>query len=349
MTTHHKLHRVIIEHVKPEVDAGQFPIKRTVGEPVVVEADVFTDGHDAISVLLLYRKDGDEAWCEVPMAGLTNDRWQGCFTVVEMGRYVYMVTAWVDPFKGWQLGLSKKVEAEQDVSVDLLIGANLIEAASRRDGGADQERLEAWLHTLRADHVPYRDKIALALSDEVAQTLAAHPDRRFATTYPRELAVTVDRQRAGFSAWYEMFPRSTAPEPGRHGTFKDCETRLADIAMMGFDVLYLPPIHPIGHTQRKGKNNSLTPLPDDVGVPWAIGAEEGGHQAVHPDLGTLEDFRHLVAEAQAHGIEIAMDIAFQCSPDHPYIQEHPEWFQWRPKISTPLSLTTTTGRDFGRS
>jgi len=330
MTTCQKIHRVIIENVKPEVDAGTFPIKRTVGDTVVVEADVFTDGHEAISALLLCRKDSDEAWREIPMEPLVNDRWQGRFVVTEMGRYVYAVTAWIDAFKGWWLGLNKKVEAEQDVSVDLLIGANLIEAASQRDGGVGQAHLREWIETLRADAVSDTDKIKLVLSDAMVQTMAANPDRRFATTYPRELTVAVDRERAGFSTWYEMFPRSTAPEPGRHGTFQDCEARLPYIAMMGFDVLYLPPIHPIGRTQRKGKNNALSPLPDDVGVPWAIGAAEGGHQAIHPALGTLEDFRHLVAKAQAHGIEIALDIAFQCSPDHPYIKTHPEWFRWRP-------------------
>jgi len=330
MTTLKGLHRVIIEGVKPEVDAGKFPIKRTVGEKVVVEADVFTDGHDAIAAWLLYRKDSDQEWSEVPMVFLVNDRWQGRFTVTGMGRYYYTITAWVDPFKSWQLGLNKKVEAEQDVSVDLLIGANLIEAAIRRDGGIGQERLGEWIRTLRSDDAVYADKISLALSEEVTQTMASHPDRRLATTYPRELAVTVDRKKARFSTWYEMFPRSTAPEPGRHGTFKDCEARLPYLSMMGFDVLYLPPIHPIGHTKRKGKNNSLTPTPDDVGVPWAIGAAEGGHASIHPDLGTLDDFRHLVAKAQEYGIEIALDIAFQCSPDHPYVQEHPEWFRWRP-------------------
>jgi starch synthase (maltosyl-transferring) len=330
MITRKGWHRVIIEGVKPEVDAGKFPIKRTVGEKVVVEADVFTDGHDAIAAWLLYRKDSDPEWSEVPMVFLVNDRWQGRFVVTDMGRYVYTITACVDPFQSWQLSLNKKVEAEQDVSVDLLIGANLIEAAIRRDGGIGKERLGEWISTLRSDDVVYADKIGLALSEEVAQTMASHPDRRFATTYPRELAVTVDREKARFSTWYEMFPRSTAPEPGRHGTFKDCEARLPYLSMMGFDVLYLPPIHPIGRTQRKGKNNSLTPTPDDVGVPWAIGAAEGGHASSHPDLGTLDDFRHLVAKAQAHGIEIALDIAFQCSPDHPYVQEHPEWFRWRP-------------------
>lgn len=330
MTTLKGFHRIIIEGVKPEVDAGKFPIKRTVGEKVVVEADVFTDGHDAIAAWLLYRKDSDQEWIEVPMVCLVNDRWQGHFVVTEMGRYVYTVTAWVDPFKSWQLGLNKKVEAEQDVSVDLLIGANLIEDAMRRDSGIGKERLGEWISTLRSDDVGYADQISLALSEEVVQTMTSHSDRRFATTYPRELAVTVDREKARFSTWYEMFPRSTAPEPGRHGTFQDCESRLPYLSMMGFDVLYLPPIHPIGRTQRKGKNNSLMPTPDDVGVPWAIGAAEGGHASIHPDLGTLDDFRHLVAKAQEHGIEIALDIAFQCSPDHPYVQEHPEWFRWRP-------------------
>ena len=330
MSTGHIFQRVIIGQVNPAIDAGQFPIKRIVGEQVVVQADVFTDGHDAIAARLLVRQDGEADWRDLPMTFLNNDLWEASFTVENMGRYFYTVTAWLDPFETWRRGLSKKVEAEQDVAVDLLIGANLIEAASQRVNGAEAERLAAWRDALRADAVADADKIAIALSDDVARVMAAHPDRRAAATYPQELAVTVDRPRAGFSAWYELFPRSTAPEADQHGTFKDCEARLADIARMGFDVVYLPPIHPIGRTQRKGKNNTLTPRPDDVGVPWAIGAAEGGHRAIHPDLGSLEDFRLLVARAQAHGIEIAMDMAFQCSPDHPYVKEHPEWFRWRP-------------------
>ena len=330
MSTGHMFQRVIIEQVKPEIDAGQFPIKRVVGEQVVVRADVFTDGHDAIAVRLLYRQEGEAAWRDIPMTFLNNDAWEASFTVAAMGRYLYTVKAWIDPFKTWRGGLRKKVEAEQDVAVDLLIGANLIEAASQRASGGERDRLASWRDALRADAVSYADKIAIALRDDVARAMAAHPDRRAAATYPRELAVTVDRPRAGFSAWYEMFPRSAAPQAGQHGTFKDCEARLADIARMGFDVLYLPPIHPIGRTQRKGKNNALTPLPDDVGVPWAIGAAEGGHRDAHPALGSLDDFRLLVAQAQTHGMEIAMDMAFQCSPDHPYVKEHPEWFRWRP-------------------
>jgi starch synthase (maltosyl-transferring) len=322
--------RVIIEGVNPEIDGGRFPVKRVIGEKVVVEADIFTDGHDAISALLLYRKETDPQWNEVPLEFLVNDRWRSSFQVTELGRYRYTLTAWVDPFKTWRQGLAKKVQAEQDVSLDLLVGANLVTAAAGRAAGPSSQTLQEWAGELRSTHTPAAARIELALSDAVLGMMNRCPDRRFAQTYPRELEVVVDRQKARFSAWYEMFPRSCSPEPGRHGTFKDCAGRLPYIASMGFDVLYLPPIHPIGQTKRKGKNNSLIALPEDTGVPWAIGSAEGGHKSIHPQLGTLEDFRNLVAKAREHGIDVALDIAFQCSPDHPYVTEHPEWFQHRP-------------------
>lgn len=322
--------RVIIEGVKPEVDGGSFPIKRTVGEKVVVEADIFTDGHDTIYAVLLYRNARTSKWQESPMTLLVNDRWQGTFTVTEMGRYVYSLMAWVDPFESWRLGMGKKVLAAQEVSVDLLIGVQLIEAASQRATHDDAQRLQHVATRLRANSASAAENVSLALSDEIAALMTRHADRSFAVRYGKELGVVVDRKTACFSAWYEMFPRSTAPTPGQHGTFKDCEARLPYIADMGFDVLYLPPIHPIGRTNRKGKNNTLTPRPDDVGVPWAIGASEGGHKAIHPQLGSLEDFRHFVIQAKAYGLDVALDIAFQCSPDHPYVDEHPAWFRWRP-------------------
>jgi starch synthase (maltosyl-transferring) len=323
--------RVIIAGVQPEIEHGRFPAKRTVGEPVVVEADIFTDGHDALSAVLLYRHEKEEQWHEVPLQFLVNDRWRGVFVVTSLGRYRYTLQAWVDHFKSWREGLAKKVEAGQAMPIDLLVGAQLLDAASTRAVGADAKQLQTWANTLRQSQPSgLTEAVELALAEELATLVAQYPDKRFAATYDRELLIEVDREKARFSTWYEMFPRSCAPEPGRHGTFKDCEARLPYVASMGFDVLYFPPIHPIGRSFRKGKNNALVAGPDDPGSPWAIGAEEGGHKAIHPQLGTLEDFRRLVAKAQEHGLEIALDLAYQCTPDHPYAKEHPEWFRRRP-------------------
>ncbi len=323
--------RVLIEGVKPEIDGGRFPIKRTVGEKVVVEADVFGDGHDALSGVLRYRHETDKKWSETPLKFLVNDRWRGAFVVSMLGRYRYTLEAWIDPFKSWRGGLAKKIEAGHDVSVDLLIGAGVIEDASRRASGPDARKLKEWAEALRSDKTSDQPRrIEVALAEEVLELMGRYPDRRFATEYDKELEVVVDREKARYSTWYEMFPRSCAPEPGKHGTFTDCEQRLPYVAGMGFDVLYFPPIHPIGRSHRKGKNNSPIVGPDDPGSPWGIGADEGGHKAVHPELGTLEDFRRLVARARENGIEIALDIAFQCSPEHPYVKEHPEWFRQRP-------------------
>ena len=322
--------RVVIEGVKPEIDHGLFPIKRTIGEKVMVEADIFADGHDALSAVLLYRKENEPRWSEVPMELMVNDRWRGTFVVSELGHYLYTIVAWVDEYKSWRQNLAKKLDAGQEVSVDLLVGARLIEEASQRASGRAKQKLQDLAHKLRSAGVSQSAKAQLALGKEVAGLLYKHSDRQFAVTYPKELVVVVDREKARFSTWYEMFPRSSGLEPGRHSSFKDCETRLPYIASMGFDVLYLPPIHPIGRTHRKGRNNSPVAKPDEPGTPWAIGSEEGGHKAIHPQLGTLEDFQQVVSKAQNYGIEIALDLAFQCSPDHPYVKEHPEWFLWRP-------------------
>jgi len=323
--------RVIISGVKPEVDSGLLPAKAVVGEKVEVEVDIFADGHDAITAIVLYRKEGDPEWSEAPMEFITNDRWKGSFLVTELGHYLYTVTAWVDRFKSWRKDFQKRVEAgQEDININLLVGANLIAEASGQASKADSQTLQEWMKTLKSPPASQSEKVKLVLSEEVARVMQKYSDRRFSVTYPRELAVSVDRTRAQFSTWYEMFPRSCANEPGRHGTFKDCEARLPYIAEMGFDILYLPPIHPIGRTLRKGRNNATEAAPDDPGTPRAIGAEEGGHKAIHPQLGTLEDFRHLVEKAKEYGIEIALDIAIQCSPDHPYVKEHPEWFVWRP-------------------
>jgi len=322
--------RTVIEGVKPEIDGGRFAIKRTVNEEVVVEADIFTDGHDALSAVLLYRRESEPQWTEVSMEFLINDRWRGSFRVTELGRYRYTLIGWVDHFKTWRRDLAKKVEAGQDVLVDLLVGARLIEEAGRRASKAEGQVLRKWAEGLRAAAKSQSARIRLALSNEVAALMEKHPDRRFATTYEKELAVIVDREKARFSSWYEMFPRSCVSEPGRHGTLKDCEARLPYIASMGFDVLYFPPIHPIGHTHRKGKNGVPSGTPTDPGSPWGIGSQEGGHTAIHPQLGTLNDFRRFLDKAKEHGLEVALDVAFHCSPDHPYVKEHREWFKIRP-------------------
>jgi starch synthase (maltosyl-transferring) len=322
--------RVIIEEVQPQIEGGRFPIKRVIGEKVVVEATIFADGHDTLSAVLLYRKEGNPQWVETPMELVVNDRWQASFVVGGLGCYRYTIMAWIDRFKSWRRNLAKKVEAGQDISVDFLVGAQLIAEASQRASGAEGQMMQEWAKRFQSTRVAQADKVQLGLSKEVAELLLRHSDRPFAVTYPREFVVSVDRDRARFSAWYEMFPRSCVPEPGRHGTFEDCESHLPYIAEMGFDVLYFPPIHPIGYTHRKGKNNAITAGPGDPGTPWAIGAEQGGHKAVHPELGTLEGFRRLVDKAKEFAIEVALDLAFQCSPDHPYVKEHPEWLHWRP-------------------
>lgn len=324
--------RVIIEGVTPELDGGRFPIKRTVGDVVVVEADVFTDGHDALSCILRYRKVGDADWREASMRFLVNDRWQGEFQVLELGSYEYTVMAWVDPFKSWRHDLGRWVQAE-DIAIALRVGEQLVEKASRRAAGEAAGEDAKWLawraKALVGDQaLDYRRQ--LGMDDELARLMDRYADRQLALSYGKNLGVTVDDERARFSTWYEMFPRSCGSAPGKHGTFKGCETWLPRLAALGFDVLYFPPIHPVGRINRKGKNNTLTPGPDDVGSPWAIGAEEGGHKDILPALGTLEDFRRLVQKAKEHGIEIALDIALQCAPDHPYVKQHPDWFRWRP-------------------
>ena len=319
--------RVVIENVKPEIDCGRFPAKRTVGERMTVEADIFVDGHDALSALLLYRKEGASTWIETPMQPLVNDRWRGTFEVNEVGNYYYTLQAWVDRFKSWRQGLAKKVEAGQDVALDLLAGAKLIEQAAKSAAGDDHKLFTRFAAILRDDKPA---AIQNGLDDALAALIEKYSDRRWAVTYGKELRVNVERSKARFSAWYELFPRSFAGTPGAHGTLRDCTECLPYVAGMGFDVLYLPPIHPIGYSFRKGKNNVLEAQPGDVGSPWAIGAKEGGHKAIHPQLGSLADFKRLVAEAKKFDIEIALDIAFQCTPDHPYVTEHPEWFRKRP-------------------
>jgi starch synthase (maltosyl-transferring) len=320
--------RVVIEGVSPEIDGGVFPIKRTVGEKVVVEADIFSDGHDLLSCVLLFRKEEDRDWDAAPMDPLVNDRWRGSFQVSEMGRYRYTLKAWVDPFRTWRRDLRKRMDAGQDISVDLLIGRSLIEQAGRRARGAVAKALRQRVAALSS--AAEDEKVALALDEELAELMGLYPEKDSMTSYDKELPVVVERDKARFSTWYEMFPRSCAGKRGEHGTFEDCERILPYLSSMGFDVLYFPPIHPIGISHRKGKNNAPTCKPGEPGSPWAIGAEPGGHKAIHPELGTLDDFRRLMQKAGEYGIEIALDLAFQCSPDHPYVKDHPEWFRRRP-------------------
>ncbi len=323
--------RVVIENVQPQIDCGRFPIKRIVGDRVKVTADIFTDGHEILHAVLRHKPAAHPDWEELPMEPQPNDLWQGEFSVTTEGRHLYTLQAWTDRFQSWSRDLAKKFEAAQDISVDILTGVQLIEATAARAAGKDQIALAAAaaeLRKLSAGNIPAA--VEKSSSPELKALMLRHADRRRATTYGRELAVVVDRDRARFSSWYEMFPRSSSPQPGRHGTLRDCTNRLDYVAGMGFDVLYLPPIHPIGRVNRKGKNNAEKALPEDVGSPWAIGAREGGHKAIDPRLGTLQDFKELLSRARQLGLEVALDLAYQCAPDHPYVQAHQEWFRMRP-------------------
>jgi starch synthase (maltosyl-transferring) len=320
--------RVVIEGVRPEIDGGRFPAKRVIGERLTVEADIFVDGHDALSGVLMYRRADAEGWGEVALEPLVNDRWRASFPVSELGEYVYTLEAWVDPFKSWRRDLEKRVEAGQDVRLDLKIGADLVRQAAARADAEERSGLERGAEVLSRGSPA--EAVRLGLDATLARLVGRYPDRSEAARYQRELRVVVEPVRARYGAWYEAFPRSTATVHGKHGSFRDLAAWLPYIAGLGFDVLYLPPIHPIGTTHRKGRNNATTARADDPGSPWAIGSSAGGHTAVHPELGTIEDFRDLVAQAAAHEISIALDIAIQCSPDHPYVKEHPSWFRWRP-------------------
>ena len=326
--------RVVIEGVRPEIDCGRYPIKRIVDETVTAEADIFADGHDLLACRLLFRHSDESEWSATPMRPLANDRWRGEFAVSKLGRYQYCVEGSIDPFGTWRRDLQKRIDAGQDIHVDLLIGAKLVEQAAQRASaqpgfGEDTARLSQWAVKLAVGG-GLEDRKAAALDGALASAMARHADFTQAARYEKTLSVTVDRARAAFSTWYEIFPRSCAPQPARHGTLRDCEAWLTYIASMNFDVVYLPPIHPIGQNFRKGKNNGTSAQPGDVGSPWAIGAAEGGHKSIHPLLGTLEDFRRFIDAAKNHGLEVALDIAFQGTPDHPYVREHPSWFRQRP-------------------
>ncbi len=339
--------RVVIEGVTPVVDAGRYPVCRIVGDVVTVTAAIFADGHDHLAARLLYKKKSERRWRAAPMAELGNDLWSASFPVTELGMWSFTIHAWVDHFDTWVSDLKKRLAAQpdplqpvehmlpQDIPMALRIGAALLEGAAKRAKGGDAKQLTevvgslCWMADQNAAFYEY------PLNDGIVELAERYPDLSLATKYPKELTVWVNRERARYSTWYELFPRSMSPIPGKHGTLADVEAQMPEISAMGFDILYMPPIHPIGTAFRKGKNNLTVAAEGDDGSPWAIGAaatkgNEGGHKAVHPLLGTLKDFDHLVAAAKLHDLEVALDIAFQCSPDHPWVKDHPTWFTIRP-------------------
>ncbi|MGH7822840.1 MAG: maltotransferase domain-containing protein [Candidatus Binatia bacterium] len=323
--------RLLIERVSPAIDGGRYPVKRLVGDVVEVAADVIKDGHDLVAARICHRPEGEREWRHAPMAyDYDTDRWSGSFSVDRVGRWVFSIEAWTGVYGTWLDHLGKKLAASQDVAADLLEGSDLVGTAARRATAAARDRLREVAGILRDPGRPAPERSAIALAEDVRRLMAEHFDPKEVVRHEPELGIVVDRESAGFAAWYEMFPRSQAPEPGRHGTFADAERRLPRLAELGFDVVYLPPIHPIGRTHRKGRDNMLECGPGDPGSPWAIGAEEGGFTAVHPELGTLEDFERFVRRARELGMEVALDYALQCSPDHPWVKEHPEWFFIRP-------------------
>lgn len=334
--------RVVIEEVLPQVDGGRYTAKRIEGDTVTVTAAIFSDGHDHVKARLLYRHGSEKKWRTLPFTELPNDAWTAAFVVDRIGPWEFTIEAWVDHFDTWVHDLSKRLAAQpdpheptqqvspQDIPLALRIGANHLDAAARRARGADATKLRAAAAKLRTEAEANHPFYPAPLTEDLITLASLYPDLGFATKYGTALPLWVDRERARFSSWYELFPRSCSPVPDQHGTLLDVEARLPEIAAMGFDILYMPPIHPIGQAYRKGKNNSVTPEAGDVGSPWAIGAAEGGHTAILPELGTLADFDHLQAAAKVHGMELALDIAFQCSPDHPWVTEHPDWFIHRP-------------------
>jgi starch synthase (maltosyl-transferring) len=334
--------RVIIEEITPQVDCGRYPAKRILGDTVTVTAAVFGDGHDHVSGRLLYRPASESDWRYTPLTPLTNDLWSATFTADQLGDWCYTVEAWIDHFDTWCADLRKRLAAQpdptkpgsptevQDIPLALRTGALLLEQIAQRAKNLDGKLLAETAADLKRLAESNAARYEYPLTEEIALLAAQYPDIVLGTRYPQELHLWVDRERARYSSWYELFPRSASPNPKRHGTFADVKLLLPSIAEMGFDVLYMPPIHPIGEAFRKGPNNSVTSSPGDPGSPWAIGSKEGGHKSIHAQLGTLSDFKDLVSGARDLGMEVALDIAFQCSPDHPWVTEHPEWFVHRP-------------------
>lgn len=318
--------RVIITNVSPKVEEGKFPAKSAIHESFKISADIFSDGHDEIAASAFVKKINEPEWKEYPLQFVINDHWETTYKATETGNYEYKIGGWVDHYTTWKKGLKKKFDAGQNIDVELQIGVELLEEAATHNK-ADQTQLKGWASQLQSENPELA--VVLAFSPDISAVMYKHRHPNLITesdTYRFE----VERKRAAFSTWYELFPRSASEKDGEHGTFNDVAKLLPRVARMGFDVLYFPPIHPIGEKNRKGRNNSLTAEADDPGSPWAIGNRLGGHKAIHPELGKLDDFKSLINQAKTLNIEIAMDIAYQCAPDHPYVKEHPQWFKWRP-------------------
>jgi starch synthase (maltosyl-transferring) len=322
--------RIAIEGLYPEIDGGRFAVKREVGDVLEVWADLFGDGHDKINACVQYKVQGETEWHEAPMVFHENDRWFARVPLTVNGRYLYTVEAWRDLFEHWRADMVKRLAAGQKPALELTEGRHLVERSAEQAQGIDREVMENYLRRIAKAGNDDDQIVRLIMSDDLHLAMRRSGERVNPTRYRTELECWVDRTKARFAAWYELFPRSTSDDPNRHGTFDDVIAKMPYVRDMGFDVLYFTPIHPIGKTARKGKNNSLTAEEGDVGSPYAIGSEEGGHKAIHPELGTVEDFRRMVAAAHEHGLEIALDFAIQASRDHPWIKEHPEWFDWRP-------------------
>ena len=322
--------RASIQRLRPEVLDGRFPARGAVGRPVRISADIVGDSHDELAAVVRHRRQGAKRWSETPLVHEINDVWVAELDVDQPGRHEFTVEAWVDHVATWRRDLRKKATADVVEPVDLATGAELFRALIAHAAPAAAERLTSGIAAILDTDLPLEQRIEAGLSEELAGLARRLDPRAHATTYPRVCQLQIDRERAAFSTWYELFPRSASPDPDRPGTVRDVIDRLDHVASMGFDVLYLPPIHPIGVAHRKGRNNAVTAGPDDPGSPWAIGGAEGGHLDIHPELGTLEDLHALIAACEARGMELAMDIAFQCSPDHPWVAEHPEWFKQRP-------------------
>jgi len=321
------LPRIVIENTMPTLDGGQFAAKSIAGREVVVTSKVFADGHDKLAVRIRWREEGQETWQTEVMSDQGNNTWQGQFRPEEQGRYLYCIEAWIDHFASFQYELEKKHSAAVPVSLELQEGRTMVQQAAERSEGQLSEQLAALHHELSG--LLETEQVALFLHSRSAE-LMAQADHRAYLSVSAEFPMDVERELAEFASWYELFPRSITDDSQRHGTFNDVHSRLPMIQDMGFDVLYFTPIHPIGRAHRKGRNNSLTAGPEDPGSPYAIGSHEGGHDAIHPQLGTREDFIALVEAAREHDLEIALDFAIQCSPDHPWLQQHPGWFSWRP-------------------
>jgi starch synthase (maltosyl-transferring) len=321
--------RVVIDHVSPQVDGGRNPFKRVLGDWITFKAHAFADSHDLLIVELRLRLHGESEWQIIPMRELGNDEFEATFETREIGLYEYEIAGVIDHYGSWYEGFKKKHAEGLPIDLECRIGAELLEHIANRAPKKEAERFREWAAHLGDSNANIDTRVSLAYSRHVAGMARAYPQREWETCSARSLML-VERELAAFSSWYEYFPRSCADDGVTHGTFKDAAKRLPEVQRMGFNIVYFPPINPIGREFRKGKNNTLTPSPEDVGSPWAIGAKEGGHKSILPELGTLEDFQWFLSEAGNHGAEVALDIAFQCAPDHPWVKEHPQWFRWRP-------------------